>query len=164
MDHTIREEWVRQRSQERVERMRERALQAQERALQAQERAIQMQERALQRSQQVRERMQMRTHERDIRRTEQSWSDESMTQLREYLARGEDELPPAEEAPINAPPAPTLVFPKNIEISDECSICLETDSRLVLGCRHTVCVPCIQKIKTCPICRHEIQLDLVKSV
>jgi hypothetical protein len=29
---------------------------------------------------------------------------------------------------------PILVFPKRIEIANECTICLETESRLVLGC------------------------------
>jgi hypothetical protein len=29
---------------------------------------------------------------------------------------------------------PILVFPKRIEIANECAICLETESRLVLGC------------------------------
>ena len=115
---------------------------AQERAHHTIERAIHTQERALLREQ----------TERAIRRSEEhhrveSWEDQLQT----------DDI-------LIAPPTPILVFPKNIEIASECSICIQTDSRLVLGCRHTVCVSCIQKIKTCPICRHEIQLDLVKSV
>ena len=55
-------------------------------------------------------------------------------------------------------------FPKSIKVADECCICSETVCRVVLGCQHTVCVSCIQKINSCPLCRHTIDMDLVKSV
>ena len=60
-------------------------------------------------------------------------------------------------------PIPTE-FPKDIELSKECSTCLETEHRLVLSCRHVVCKSCISKITICPICRQQIQLNLVKSL
>ena len=64
--------------------------------------------------------------------------------------------------------APTLpiptTFPKSIKVADECSICSDTVCRVVLGCQHTVCVSCVQKIVTCPLCRHTIDIHLVKSV
>ena len=59
---------------------------------------------------------------------------------------------------------PPTDFPKDIKLAEECQICLEKPLRLVLGCRHVVCSQCISKIKTCPICRQEIQISLVKSL
>ena len=120
--------------QERVSRWQERLLRGQERTLWLQEMVLRGSERIQERTLRVQA---------------------SMMQLRTH------NLLPTEEAEVAKP---ILFFPKNIEIADECPICLGTAFRLVLGCRHTVCTPCIQKIKICPICRHEIQLDLVKSV
>ena len=56
------------------------------------------------------------------------------------------------------------VFPKAIPPEKECSICFSTESRVILGCQHTVCTTCVRKINTCPICRHDIQFDLVRSL
>ena len=57
-----------------------------------------------------------------------------------------------------------IVFPKDIELAKECSVCIETESMLVLGCRHVVCTQCISKIDKCPVCRQELRIDLVKSI
>lgn len=45
-------------------------------------------------------------------------------------------------------------FPLDIELTDECPVCLEKSS-LILGCRHCICEACLQKLTSneCPVCR-----------
>jgi hypothetical protein len=77
-------------------------------------------------------------------------------QLEERFALNTEVHPLTELTPI--------VFPKDIELAKECSVCIETESMLVLGCRHVVCTQCISKIDKCPVCRQELRIDLVKSI
>ena len=56
-------------------------------------------------------------------------------------------------------------FPVDIEAEPECPVCQEGSNLLILGCRHTICDPCIRKLpkKTCPKCREPITMSLVRK-
>jgi hypothetical protein len=56
-------------------------------------------------------------------------------------------------------------FPLEIEAEPECPVCQEGSNLLILGCRHTICDPCIRKLskKTCPNCREPITMNLVRK-
>ena len=63
--------------------------------------------------------------------------------------------------------APTrpAVFPSDIEVKRECPVCLGGDDLLVLGCRHTICEGCLDRVSaTCSICRIVVDMALVKRV
>jgi hypothetical protein len=48
---------------------------------------------------------------------------------------------------------------KNLSISNPCIICCQEEKRLAcIPCGHlTACVPCSHALRTCPICRREIE-------
>lgn len=55
-------------------------------------------------------------------------------------------------------------FPEDIPLSNDCSVCMEAQHLLILGCRHIVCVGCLNhiQVETCPVCRNEISRALIK--
>jgi hypothetical protein len=55
-------------------------------------------------------------------------------------------------------------FPEDIPLSNDCAVCMEAQHLLILGCRHVVCVGCLNNIQVekCPVCRKEISRDLIK--
>ena len=56
------------------------------------------------------------------------------------------------------------IIPSDISIECICKVCDETTNILILGCRHTICSECITKLHshTCPICRADINVHLLK--
>lgn len=57
-------------------------------------------------------------------------------------------------------------FPEDIQISNECSVCVDSVNLLICGCRHVICTGCINRLleETCPVCRKCIDKDLIKRV
>lgn len=55
-------------------------------------------------------------------------------------------------------------IPEDISITNECSVCGESYRLLICGCRHVICINCINSLctNTCPVCRKEIIADLIK--
>ena len=39
----------------------------------------------------------------------------------------------------------------------ECAICFEENDPFILQCKHSVCLDCYPKIRSCPFCRKEIK-------
>jgi len=68
-------------------------------------------------------------------------------------------------------PQPTMVtplvfdaFPEDIPLSNDCSVCMNAEHLLILGCRHIVCLGCLPNLQStnCPVCRGEIIKSLIK--
>ena len=39
----------------------------------------------------------------------------------------------------------------------ECAICFEETEPFILQCKHSVCLDCYPKIRSCPFCRKDIR-------
>ena len=74
----------------------------------------------------------------------------------------QDSAEPIATAPT-VPPFDQI--PQAIEISKECNVCRENVHLILLPCQHTVCHECLSKIEgKCPVCRHEIDMKLMKKI
>jgi len=56
-------------------------------------------------------------------------------------------------------------IPKAIERSNECTVCFDNTSLLVLPCGHTICKGCCERIQTqtCPMCRFSFEIVQIRK-
>jgi Leucine-rich repeat (LRR) protein len=80
--------------------------------------------------------------------------------IRQQIMRGDDQ----DEIQEEIEPFVFDDFPEDIPLSNDCSVCMEAQHLLILGCRHIVCVGCLNhiQVETCPVCRNEISRSLIK--